>query len=639
LKYEDYKESMMNVMDSTLDHEMRRGEGWRHFGSPDTEKLFDFSNKFARLHGLDEQGSKIFSSWLAGDDNVLDRDDFKRLGLWAQEGDGAVKKNHFDSGAFARKVDEFLDIAKSKELPGKDWEPRIIHYDDRDGTKHAEIMNVRKSPENDDEYELDNNGDKRPNKEPNSTGNEPARLSKEDINDLFNESVEAEAAPAAEAVSDVKPASEETPNTTSTEHGADAGFKELGNTENATNIFKDPVASYEQKMAALKEVMKNGERMKFDGFDLMRSGDRIMAVTEEAGGGKVKGYELTEDNINRFFDSYYKARVKALEALQSGLGAESTETEQDVKESATSGEEASNKKVADTAETEVEPVETEAIAEPAPEAEKAPAVTQEATSEESTEPEAVAKEALPTEAEFMQNLRADLGKLKIDAKDGLGAAETEKLKGFYLTIKADVETNKIDQEVLDALKKIIKEDYNIDNPDALLDQRADSVGDIATGSDTPESEPVELDNSFEVEEPMEEESRESEEPKIEPAKKSAPETESTSETDLSAILEKKSFDDIDPETHSYYGNVPGSGFTVKANHLYRVLQDTDINSREDLQKWIQAGMKQGESLRDDQVKDIESFFQAFQKTKDISLAGNKKFLSKFFDSKGDFKAS
>jgi len=203
LKYNDYKESMMNVMDSTLDHEMRRGEGWRHFGSPDTEKLFDFSNKFARLHGLDEQGSKIFSSWLAGDDNVLDRDDFKRLGLWAQEGDGAVKKNHFHSGAFARKVDEFEEIVKSKELPGKNWEPRTIHYADRDGTKHAEIMNVRKSPENDDEYELDNNGDKQPNSDPRVKNGPAWRCPKKYIENWLNEPAEteaeiAQAAPAAE---------------------------------------------------------------------------------------------------------------------------------------------------------------------------------------------------------------------------------------------------------------------------------------------------------------------------------------------------------------------------------------------------------------------------------------------------------
>jgi len=209
LKYNDYKESMMNVMDNALDDEMRHGEGWRHFGSPDTEKLFDFSNKFARLHGLDEQGSKIFSSWLAGEDNILDRDDFKRLGLWAQEGDGAVKKNHFDSGAFARKVDEFEEIAKSKELPGKNWEPRTIHYADRDGVKHADVMNVRESAQKG-YYELDNNGDKRPNSDPRIKNGPPWRCPKRYIENWLNEP-EAEIAetdPATEAAS-VEPASEE----------------------------------------------------------------------------------------------------------------------------------------------------------------------------------------------------------------------------------------------------------------------------------------------------------------------------------------------------------------------------------------------------------------------------------------------
>jgi len=214
LKYNDYKEAMMHVMDNALDDEMRHGEGWRHFGSPDTKKLFDFSNKFARLRGLDEQGSKIFSSWLAGEDNVLDRDDFKRLGLWAKESNGAVKKNHFDSGAFALKVNEFLDIAKSKDLPGKDWEPRIIHYTDSDGVKHADVMNVRESVQKG-YYELDNNGDKQPNSDPRvKKGGTPARFPKGYIENWLNESAEteaeiAQAAPAAEAASAVGPASEE----------------------------------------------------------------------------------------------------------------------------------------------------------------------------------------------------------------------------------------------------------------------------------------------------------------------------------------------------------------------------------------------------------------------------------------------
>lgn len=160
-QYQDVRDMYTAGLEQMLDDAVRKGEGVFHLGSPSPEKLADFSGKFGRMHGLDEQSSKIFVSWLAGEDAALDRNDFKRLGLWAGQ-DGVVKKNHFDAAAFSRKVKEFLGVAKSPELPqsGK-WEPRTIHFTTKDGNRHEEVVNMRAIESNGSRaYEVDRIGTK-----------------------------------------------------------------------------------------------------------------------------------------------------------------------------------------------------------------------------------------------------------------------------------------------------------------------------------------------------------------------------------------------------------------------------------------------------------------------------------------------
>ena len=121
---------------------------------------------------------RIFASWIAGEDNIIDRHDFERMDLLFKDG---AQKNNLDLDKFNGKIDEFYNIAKSTGLPDDQWEPRTIHFEEN-AQAREQIINVRESKVRG-QYELDNTGDGIPNTKPNG---EALRLSEEDTKKLFS---------------------------------------------------------------------------------------------------------------------------------------------------------------------------------------------------------------------------------------------------------------------------------------------------------------------------------------------------------------------------------------------------------------------------------------------------------------------
>ena len=88
----------------------------------------------------------------------------------------------------------------------------------------------------------------------------------------------------------------------------EADFDDLDKTTEALDTFNNPDVSYEDKIVALKSVIKDGERMN----DFIRQGDKIFYSTTPG-----RGIELTPETVEKINEATRLAKEKVAEGLQS----------------------------------------------------------------------------------------------------------------------------------------------------------------------------------------------------------------------------------------------------------------------------------------------------------------------------------
>ncbi|OJI06272.1 hypothetical protein BK004_04400 [bacterium CG10_46_32] len=495
-QYQDVRDMYTAGLAQMLDGEMRHGEGVFHFGSANPEKLADFSGKLGRMHGLDEQSSTIFVSWLAGEDAVLDRNDFKRLGLWASA-DGTVQKNHFNAQEFEKQVDEFLSLSKSTKLPqSEEWEPRTIHFVDTDGVRHEQVVNMRAVQVPDEVgrfYEVDNSGDKQV-----ATGedSQPLRYPEGQIQksshglEIRQDLVEEEGATISttpEVVVTTAPAPE-------------AQTPEGSGAEQITT--QEPTAEAAQAEAVIPIETAPAE-IKLD-FNSDRVVGGIITIHENPNGsyklgvnGSIIGvseYSLKSSRIfnesyldklkEKFSDSsidVYNAKRQAVDtgrlivlyqdALKVANEQGNTRISSILKE--TINREINNfeRKYGDVFSdnlTEISPTPAVETATALPTQEIPTAETAEIPAESTPVAPVEAVLETPSSTQLMDTWRTDLISKDVTPGGELTQDKRETLRVLYNALKTGVESGDVDNNAeFDAFKEVLRQDYHIKNPDEL----------------------------------------------------------------------------------------------------------------------------------------------------------------------------
>jgi len=136
LKYPDVKETVQDIYGQQLNTELQE-KGFLVFGGPDSVDLEEGIRNLAGIHGLSEGESNIFTQWLAGEDKILDKNDFASL----------MENKQFNLDRFGESLDEFKDLANSDTLPkwGESWQPRSVIFPNIAGNPTSRIVNMRAS--------------------------------------------------------------------------------------------------------------------------------------------------------------------------------------------------------------------------------------------------------------------------------------------------------------------------------------------------------------------------------------------------------------------------------------------------------------------------------------------------------------